>query len=283
MSKKLIINSLIMPTKYSKDLTISLNNEAIRSTIYAAKQLLIPVTVMFLLLYLADSASAVTVPTLNIGLEGTQNPTKVATALEIIALLTILSIAPSILLMTTSFTRLIIVFGFLRQALGTQQMPPNQILAGLALFLTFFIMQPVWSQANSTAIRPYLNEEISFDEAVRRVQIPLRTFMFKQTRETDLALFTKLAKIEDPKDRDAIPTLVLIPAFMISELKTAFEIGFILFLPFLIIDMVVSSVLLSLGMMMLPPILISLPFKLLLFVLVDGWNLLIGSLVKSFF
>ncbi|MDA8161759.1 MAG: flagellar type III secretion system pore protein FliP [Desulfobacteraceae bacterium] len=226
---------------------------------------------------------AVTVPSLKLGLEGAENPTKVATALEIIALLTVLSIAPSILLMTTSFTRLVIVFGFLRQALGTQQTPPNQILLGLALFLTFFIMQPVWSQANSTAIKPYLDQQISFDEAAKRVQIPVREFMFKQTRESDLALFTRLAKIENPKDKDAIPTLVLIPAFMISELKTAFEIGFVLFLPFLIIDMVVSSVLLSMGMMMLPPVLISLPFKLLLFVLVDGWNLLIGSLVKSFF
>ncbi|UKL13475.1 flagellar type III secretion system pore protein FliP [Dissulfurimicrobium hydrothermale] len=244
---------------------------------------LIPVATASFLLTLTCTSWAITIPTLKIGLEGGDSPAKVATALEIIALLTVLSIAPSILLMTTSFTRLIIVFGFLRQALGTQQMPPNQVLAGLALFLTFFIMQPVWSQANSTAVRPYLNEEISFDEAVKRIQVPFRDFMFKQTRESDLALFVKLAKIKDPKDRDAIPTLTLIPAFMISELKTAFEIGFILFLPFLIIDMMVSSVLLSLGMMMLPPILISLPFKLLLFVLVDGWNLLVGSLVKSFF
>jgi flagellar biosynthetic protein FliP len=278
---ELIINNFIIPTKYNKGQATSHDSRVCLTS--AAKQLFTPVAAAFLLFCLAGSAWAVTVPTLNIGLEGTQNPAKVATALEIIALLTVLSIAPSILLMTTSFTRLIIVFGFLRQALGTQQMPPNQILIGLALFLTFFIMQPVWSQANSTAIKPYLNEEIPFDEAVKRAQTPFRVFMFKQTRETDLALFTKLAKIENPKDRDAIPTLVLIPAFMISELKTAFEIGFILFLPFLIIDMVVSSVLLSLGMMMLPPILISLPFKLLLFVLVDGWNLLIGSLVKSFF
>lgn len=277
----LIINNVMISTKSSKGLASG--PESWICLMSAAKKLFIPAAVAFMLFCLTGSAWAVTVPTLNIGLEGAQNPAKVATALEIIALLTVLSIAPSILLMTTSFTRLIIVFGFLRQALGTQQMPPNQILAGLALFLTFFIMQPVWSQANSTAIRPYLNEEISFDEAAKRVQTPFRVFMFKQTRESDLALFTKLAKIENPKDRDAIPTLVLIPAFMISELRTAFEIGFILFLPFLIIDMVVSSVLLSLGMMMLPPILISLPFKLLLFVLVDGWNLLVGSLVKSFF
>ena len=234
------------------------------------------------LLILAANAAAVTVPTVNFGLENTDSPEKVATGLVIVAVLTILSIAPSILLMMTSFTRIIVVFGFLRQAVGTQQAPPNQILIGLALFLTFFIMAPVWQKADRTAIEPYLNEEISFKEAMSRVQIPVREFMFRQTREADLALFTSMAKIENPQDRDAVPTMVLIPSFMISELKTAFQIGFILFIPFLIIDMVVSSVLLSMGMMMLPPVMISLPFKLLLFVLVDGWNILTGSIVKSF-
>lgn len=234
------------------------------------------------LLLVSQDASAVTIPDINLGLASTSNPQKVATALEILAMLTVLSVAPAILLMMTSFTRLIIVFGFLRMALGTQQMPPNQVLIGLSLFLTFFIMQPVWSVANSDGIQPYLQEKIGFEEALKRVEAPVRNFMFNQTREADLALFVRLAKLEDPKDKNAIPTTVLTPAFMISELKTAFEIGFILYVPFLIIDMVISSVLLSMGMMMLPPVLISLPFKLLLFVLVDGWNLLIGSLVKSF-
>ncbi len=234
------------------------------------------------LLLAAGNAAGVTLPTVSFGLENSDSPDKVATGLVIVALLTILSIAPSILLMMTSFTRIIVVFGFLRQAVGTQQAPPNQILIGLALFLTFFIMAPVWRQADKTAIEPYLNEEISFKEAMERVQVPVREFMFRQTREADLALFAGMARIENPEDRDAIPTMVLIPSFMISELKTAFQIGFILFIPFLIIDMVVSSVLLSMGMMMLPPVMISLPFKLLLFVLVDGWNILTGSIVKSF-
>ena len=230
----------------------------------------------------AGRVYAVTVPTLSIGVENTDSPEKVATGLVIVAMLTVLSIAPSILLMMTSFTRIIVVFGFLRQAVGTQQAPPNQVLVGLALFLTFFIMQPVWHTASTTAVQPYLNDEISFKEAVERVQVPVRNFMFRQTREADLALFTRMAKIENLRDRDAVPTMVLIPSFMISELKTAFQIGFILFIPFLIIDMVVSSVLLSMGMMMLPPVMISLPFKLLLFVLVDGWNILTGSIVMSF-
>ncbi len=235
-----------------------------------------------LLLTFCTHAFGAAVPDISIKVGQSDDPGKVATALEILAILTVLSVAPAILLMMTSFTRLIVVFGFLRQAIGTQQMPPNQVLLGLALFLTFYIMHPVWTQANQTGIQPYLNEEISLKEAFTRIQKPLRKFMFHQTRENDLALFARLAKIEEPKTKEEIPTLVLIPAYMISELKTAFQIGFVLYIPFLIIDMVVSSVLLSMGMMMLPPVLISLPFKLLLFVLVDGWNLLVGSLVKSF-
>ncbi len=240
------------------------------------------ITVTAVSLSLAHCTWAASIPTVNIGLAATDEPDKVATVLEILLALTVLSVAPALLLMTTSFTRLIVVFGFLRQAIGTQQMPPNQILIGLALFLTFFIMRPVWQQADTLAIQPYLNEEIPFNEALTRVQAPLRKFMFHQTREADLALFASMAKIEAPKGPDEIPTLVLVPAYMVSELKTAFQIGFVLYIPFLVIDMVVASVLLSMGMMMLPPILISLPFKLLLFVLVDGWNLLAGSLVKSF-
>jgi len=230
----------------------------------------------------SDSWS-LTVPNINIGVEQTDDPGRVATVMEILLMLTVLSIAPALLLMMTSFTRLIVVFGFLRQAIGIQQMPPNQVIIALALFLTFFIMHPVWTQANSTGLQPYLNEEISFDDAVSQVQIPIRNFMFKQTRKADLALFSRMANLEKPKNKEDVPTIVLIPAFMISELKTAFQIGFVLYIPFLIIDMVVASVLLSMGMMMLPPVLISLPFKLLLFVLVDGWNLLVGSMIKSFF
>ncbi len=232
--------------------------------------------------FCSADALAVNVPTVSIGIEGTDEPAKVATALEIVALLTVLSVAPALLLMVTSFTRLVVAFGFVRLALGTQQMPPNQVLVGLAMFLTFFIMQPVWENANKTAVQPYLHEEINIKEAFSRLQEPFREFMFAQTREADLALFVRLAKLAEPDNRQAVPTHVLIPAFMISELRTAFEIGFILYIPFLIIDMVISSVLLSMGMMMLPPILISLPFKLLLFVLVDGWNLIVMSLVKSF-
>ncbi len=240
-------------------------------------------TSLFFLLFSSSPAHCLTLPTFQVGFENTEDPSKVATVLEVILLLTILSVAPAILLMTTSFTRLIVVFGFLRQAIGTQQMPPNQVLIGLAIFLTFFIMYPVWNEANVNSIQPYLRDEISLKTALDRVQKPIREFMFRQTREADLKLFTNMAGITNPNTKDDIPTFVLIPAYMISELKTAFEIGFVLYIPFLIIDMVVASVLLSMGMMMLPPVLISLPFKLLLFVLVDGWHLLIGSLVKSFF
>ncbi|MDX1708939.1 MAG: flagellar type III secretion system pore protein FliP, partial [Desulfobacterales bacterium] len=181
-----------------------------------------------------------------------------------------------------SFTRCVIVLSLLRRALGTMQMPPNQVIIGLALFLTFFIMTPVWQQVNRDALQPYLNEKIDQRQALQNAATPLRKFMFKQTREKDLALFVEIAKVERPKDVNDIPTSVLIPSFIISEVKTAFQIGLLLYVPFLIIDMVVASVLLSMGMMMLPPIMISLPFKLMLFVLADGWNLLIGSLVRSF-
>ncbi|MBU0729188.1 MAG: flagellar type III secretion system pore protein FliP [Proteobacteria bacterium] len=225
---------------------------------------------------------AVTLPTLQIGLEEAKSPQQVAVLIEILLLFTVLSMAPAILLMMTCFTRLIVTFSFLKHAMGTQQMPPNQVMVGLALFLTLFIMMPVFRQMNTTAIQPYMNEEINAEDALKASILPLRTFMFSQTREKDLALFLSLAKEAKPQNKDDISTVVLIPAFMISELKTAFQIGFVLFLPFLIIDMVVSSVLLSMGMMMLPPIMVSLPFKLLLFVLVDGWYLVVGSLVKSF-
>jgi flagellar biosynthetic protein FliP len=222
------------------------------------------------------------VPTLKVGLGEAKNPSEVSALLQILMLLTVLSLAPAILVMMTSFTRLVIVFSFLRHAIGTQQMPPNQIIIGLSLFLTFFIMTPVWQTVKDNAWDPYMNKKINQEQALAAAAKPVRSFMFKQTREKDLALFINLAKIAKPKNAEDIPTLVLIPAFMISELKTAFQIGFVLFLPFLVIDMVVSSILLSMGMMMLPPVMIALPFKVLLFVLVDGWHLIVGSLVRSF-
>ncbi len=221
-------------------------------------------------------------PTLQIGVEQTDNPHQISVLLQIVALLTILSLAPAILILMTSFTRLAVVFSFLRQAMGTHQMPPNQIMIGLALFLTFFIMMPVWQEVNNKAIKPYLDEAISQTEALKAAMYPVRQFMFRQTREKDLALFVKMARLDKPDTPQDIPSSVLIPAFVVSELKTAFIIGFVLYVPFLIIDMVVASVLLSMGMMMLPPVMISLPFKLILFVLMDGWYLIVGSLVKSF-
>lgn len=218
---------------------------------------------------------------LNVG-GGTDEPGKVAVALQLLLLLTVLSLAPAILIMLTSFTRIVVVLSLLRHALGTQQMPANQIIIGLALFLTVFIMTPVWNTVNSQALQPYLQEEISAEKAFDLAAQPIKNFMLKQTREKDIALFVKISRGERPRDPDEIRLPVLIPAFVISELKTAFQIGFMIYLPFLILDMVIASVLLSMGMMMLPPIMISLPFKLLLFVLVDGWNLIVGSLVQSF-
>lgn len=228
------------------------------------------------------SAADFLFPSLHIGIEKGGDPGDISILLQIVFLLTILSLAPAILILMTSFTRLVVVFSFLRQALHTQQTPSNQIIAGLALFLTFFIMMPVWEKINNNALQPYLNEEISQKVALKAAMNPMRQFMFKQTREKDLALFVRMAKTKKPKNPEDIPTSILIPAFVISELKTAFIIGFVLYVPFLIIDMVVASVLLSMGMMMLPPIMISLPFKLMLFVLVDGWHMIVGSLVKSF-
>jgi flagellar biosynthetic protein FliP len=221
-------------------------------------------------------------PSIQLGMETSDDPADVSVLLQTIFLLTVVTLAPSILILMTSFTRLVVVLAFLRQALGTQQTPSNQIIAGLALFLTVFIMMPVGKQINETALQPYLNEEISQQTALDNAMGPIRQFMFKQTREKDLALFVKLSETAKPADQDEISMFVLIPAFVISELKTAFIIGFVLFVPFLIIDMVVASVLLSMGMMMLPPVMISLPFKLMLFVLVDGWNLIITSMIDSF-
>lgn len=229
-----------------------------------------------------SAAAPVPFPSLNIGVGTANGPTEVATTVQIFLLLTVLSLAPSLLIMTTSFTRLVVVLSFLRTAMGTQQAPSNQIILSLSLFLTFFIMSPIWQQVNQEAYQPFragaLTQEQAFDKAVQ----PIRKFMLTQTREKDLALFVSMSKLERPKNADDIPTLTIIPAFMISELRTAFQIGFLIYLPFIVVDMVVASVLMSMGMMMLPPVMISLPFKILLFVLVDGWGLVIGSLVKSF-
>jgi flagellar biosynthesis protein FliP len=203
--------------------------------------------------------------------------------LQILVLMTILSLLPAILVSVTSFTRLIIVSHFLRQALGTQTMPPNQVLVGLSLFLTFFIMQPVGERVNQQALQPMLNGKITEMQALDQASIPIRQFMLRYTREKDLALFLNIAKQQKPQNLNDLPMRIVIPSFMISELKTAFNIGFALFIPFLIIDMVVASVLLSMGMMQLPPVVVSTPFKILLFVMVDGWNLVIGSLVRSFY
>ena len=221
-------------------------------------------------------------PALKLTLVGAQDPQDVSNVLKIIALLTILTLAPAILVMLTSFTRIIIVFSLLRQALGTQQMPPNQVLIGLSLFITVFLMSPIFQTIYRNAINPYMNKEISLDTAYRQALAPLRTFMLNQTREADLALFVDLSDTPRPNSVKDLPTTIVVPAFITSELKTAFEIGFFIYIPFLVIDMVVASVLLSMGMLMLPPIMISLPFKLMLFVLVDGWHLIIESLIRSF-
>jgi flagellar biosynthetic protein FliP len=209
----------------------------------------------------------------------TNNP---GTTLTILGLLTLLTVAPSILVMMTGFTRILIVLSFVRNALGTQQMPPNQVLVGFALFLSLFVMAPTLRQIDHTALQPYLAHKLEAKPALLKAEIPIKRFMLKQTRASDLALFLKLAHQEAPSSRDKVPLTTLVPAFMISELKTAFEIGFLVYVPFLIIDLVISSTLMSMGMMMLPPVLISLPFKILLFVLVDGWALLTQSLVAGF-
>lgn len=223
------------------------------------------------------------VPKLTLNLAaGQAEPKEISTLLEILFLFTVLTMAPAIMLTMTSFTRIIVVFHFLRQAMGTQQMPPNQVLASLAIFMTFVIMWPVGSQINNTALQPYLAEEIPFDEALKRGQGPIREFMFKHTREKDLSIFYSISKMERPKSKEEVPLMMLVAAYTISELKTGFSIGFMIYIPFLILDMVVASILLSMGMMMLPPVMVSLPFKILLFILVDGWNLVIGSLVNTF-
>ncbi len=237
---------------------------------------------MLILLPAVAFGASVVAPSLNITLPPVNNPKTVAESIKLLVILTVLALAPSILIMMTSFTRIIIVLAILRQALGTQQMPPNQILIGIALFLTIFIMTPQINAIYKQAYLPLERNQIGLEDAYYRAVKPLKAFMLKQTRQKDLALFLRIAHKKNPKNPQELSMGIVVPAFLISELKTAFEIGFIIYIPFLIIDMIVSSILMSMGMMMLPPIMISLPFKLLIFVLADGWNLVVMSLFKSF-
>ena len=246
---------------------------------------LVFISLIVIVLLISGNLNAQTVPTIpkiTLGIEQAKEPGDVAITLQILLLMTILTLAPAILILMTSFTRIIIVFHFIRQALGTHQMPSNQILVGLALFLTFFILSPTIKKINDTALQPYLKEEISDKDAMSNAQRPIKEFMLKLTGEKDMALFVKLANIERPNNPDELPIHVIIPAFVISELRIAFQIGFLIYIPFLMIDMIVASILMSMGMLMLPPIMISLPFKILLFVLVDGWFLIVKSLMTSF-
>ena len=236
------------------------------------------------ILLAAEEAPAPTmpIPKVTFGVAPAESPKDVALSLQILFLLTIITLAPSFLIMLTSFTRIIIVLSLTRNALGTQQMPPNQVLIGVGLFLTFFIMAPVIKQVNDEALQPYLKQNLTHYEALKKAEVPIREFMFKQTRKKDLALFINLARMKPPATKADVPTHVLIPAFIVSELKSAFEMGFIIYVPFLVIDMVIASTLMSMGMLMLPPIMISLPFKILVFVMVDGWALIARALVLSF-
>jgi len=242
------------------------------------------IKIFFLILSVSTllvGAENVTIPTMNFQLGAPDTPEQLVSSLNVLALLTLLFLAPSLVLVMTTFTRFVIVFGFLRQALGTQQVPPTQLLVMLAMILTFFVMEPVGVKAYDAGIKPYIEEKIGYQEAFDKTALPFKNFMIRNTREKDLALFFRIRKMENPTTVAEVPLSIVIPAFVISELKTAFEIGFLLFLPFLVIDMVVASILMSMGMMMLPPIMIALPFKILVFVLIDGWNLLIGNLIAS--
>jgi flagellar biosynthetic protein FliP len=230
----------------------------------------------------APVAPTVPVPSINVGVGQAKSPQEVVGALQILLLLTVLALAPTILVMTTAFTRIIVVLSFVRTAIGTNTTPPNQVLVGVALLLTFFVMNPVIRQVNQNAVQPYLHKQISQSVALDRAAQPVRAFMFKQTRQKDIELFYSISKEPRPANESDVPTYLLVPAFTISELKTAFEIGFAVYVPFIIIDMVVASILLSMGMMMIPPVVISLPFKVLIFILVDGWNLVVAALFQSF-
>jgi len=246
---------------------------------YAACLLL--VTLVCLFLGMTQDAIGGPNPSVTIDL-GQTGPKQTAVVLQIVALLTVLSLAPAFFIMVTSFTRVVIVLSFLRQAMGTPQVPPNQVLISLALFITVFVMAPVGQAVYSQSLQPLLAEQISYEEAWTKGIQPIRAFMLKQVRDKDLELFIDLSKLPKPETVDQVPIHVVIPAYILSELRVAFQIGFLIYIPFLIVDMVVASILMSMGMMLLPPAVISLPFKLILFVLADGWNLVVGSLVKSF-
>lgn len=237
---------------------------------------------IIIVLFFKHTGLCQNVPVFTIGIPNIDKPEGFSTVIQILILLTVLTLAPAILILLTSFTRILVVFSFLRQALGTHQMPPNQVMIGLSLFMTFFIMSPVLNKIKEEALNPYMDNTISQEQAIEKATRPLQNFMLKQTRKKDLALFIKFSPGGKPEELSETPLSTLVPAFIISELKTAFQIGFLIYIPFLIIDMVIASILLSMGMLMLPPIMISLPFKLMLFVLADGWNLLVGSMIKSF-
>lgn len=233
-------------------------------------------------LFAQQQGQTIPFPKINLDVGTATNGEDVSVTLQLLLLMTVLSLAPSIIIMTTAYLRIIIVFHFLKSALGTQQMPPSQLLAGIALFVTFFVMAPTWNQVNEVAIQPLMENKITVGEAYDTGIEPIREFMFKNTRDEDLELFVGLSNTPRPESRKDIPTFILVPSFVLSELRAGFIIGFFMFIPFIMVDMIVSSILMSMGMMMLPPMMISLPFKILLFILVDGWNLIIGSLVRSF-
>jgi len=235
-----------------------------------------------MLLAVPAAHCAMTFPNINIGMKTANSPQEFSQGIQIMVWLTILTLAPSIFIMTTAFVRIIIVLALTRQAIGVATLPPSQVLTGLALILTFFIMSPTINKINDTALQPYMKSQITQQVALEKAILPARDFMFKQTDEKNLALFVKMAKIERPKTKADVPTYILIPSFILSELNTSFKIGFVIFLPFLVIDIVVSSILVSMGMLFLPPTMIALPFKLILFVMVDGWYLIIKSLVEGF-
>lgn len=250
------------------------------------KKYFIIISVLFIIFFLNFKVQAspqnIPIPKVNISVDGAKTPKEYVDNIKLLILLTVLTLLPSIIVMMTSFTRIIVVLSFLKSAMGTQQAPPSQVLIGLSIFLTLFIMAPTYNQINKNAITPYLNNKISQEKAIEEGSKPLREFMLRQTRQKDLKLFMEQAKLGEDITKENVPLYVVIPSFIISELKTAFQIGFLLFIPFLIIDLVVASVLMSMGMFMLPPVMISLPFKLLLFVMVDGWYLLVRSLIMSF-
>lgn len=251
-----------------------------------ARKISLLAVVLFLIvgsnLLAQQTTNTIPFPKINLDVGTAQNGSDVSVTLQILLLMTVLSLAPSIVIMTTSYLRIIIVFHFLKSALGTQQMPPSQLLAGVALFITFFIMAPTWTKVNDEALKPLIDNKLTMQQAYDKGIEPIRQFMFKNVREEDLELFISLSNQAKPKNRNEVSTYVLIPAFVLSEMRAGFIMGFFLFIPFIMVDMIISSILMSMGMMMMPPMMISLPFKILLFILVDGWNLIVGSLIRSF-